>query len=332
MASRPALDVFQRRHPWLGIPIAVVYKFSDDRGGYLAALITYYGFLSLFPLLLVAVTVLGFVLQGDPGLQQQILGSALSQFPIIGKEIQTNLHAYRGSLTAIVIGVVGSLYGGLGVAQAGQHAMNTVWAVPRNNRPNALESRLRSLALLATLGIGVLITTGLSGVTTGGDSFVSSLHLGPGARVISIAVSLLLNIGMFIAAFRLLTDEDVDTRDILLGAVTAAVAWQVLQTLGTYYLAHELKGAGEVYGLFALVLGVIAWIHLESLVVVLCAEMNVVVRHRLYPRALLTPFTDDVDLTQADRRAYTSYAKAQRTKGFQSIEVSFDRPDAAPRD
>src|SRR5881392_851880 len=105
--SRPArgvvvrLDDYEQRHPWVGIPLAVVYKFIDDQGTYLAALITYYGFVSLFPLLLLAATILGFVLNGDSDLQQKLLGSALSQFPIIGKQITANIHGYRGSATGI---------------------------------------------------------------------------------------------------------------------------------------------------------------------------------------------------------------------------------------
>lgn len=332
MTARPAFDDYQRRRPWLAVPIAVFYKFFDDQGGYLAALITYYGFVSLFPLLLLAVTVLGFVLQGDASAQAAVLRSALSQFPIVGEQIQTNLHAFRGSTPALVIGIVGSLYGGLGVAQAGQNAMHTAWEVPRNERPNPLRSRLRSLAVLGTLGIGVLATTGLSALTTGSHSFVNSLHLGVGSRLLAIAISSALNLALFVVAFRLLTVRDVPTRALLPGAIVSAVAWQVLQAVGTYYIAHELKGASEVYGLFGLVLGLVAWIHLEALVVVLCAELNVVLHRRLWPRALLTPFTDDVDLTSADERAYASYAEAERAKGFEHIEVDFDHDDERPQD
>jgi YihY family inner membrane protein len=196
--------------------------------------------------------------------------------------------------------------------------MNTVWAVPRNERPNPVRSRVRSLAVLATIGVGVLATTGLSVLTT-------DVHAGAVTRPLELLLSLAVNVGLFVAAFRLLTDPSVSTHDLLPGAVTAAIAWQVLQVVGAYYIAHVLKNAGEVYGLFGLVLGLVAWIHLGALVVVGCAELNVVRRHRLWPRALLTPFTDDVELTSADKRAYTSYAKAARNKGFEQIDVSFDR-------
>ena len=160
------VDDYQQRHRWAGLPIAVVYKYFDDQGGYLAALITYYGFLSLFPLLLLLVTVSGFVLAGDPHLQQRALNSALSQFPIIGEQLGNNLHPPHGSVAAVVVGIIGLLYGGIGIAQAAQHALNTVWAIPKRSRPNPVKGRLRSLALLGILGIGLCLTTALSGLTT----------------------------------------------------------------------------------------------------------------------------------------------------------------------
>lgn len=330
MQPPPALDSFQQRHRWLGLPIAILYKYVDDQGGYLAALITYYGFVSLFPLLLLAVTILGFVLHGDPQLQQRILGSALSQFPIIGKQIQTNLHSYRGSGVALVVGILGTLYGGLGVAQAGHHAMNSVWAVPRNERANPIKARVQSLALLGTLGLGVLATTALSALTTGADSFANSFHLGVLTRLFAFGLALALNVGLFIAAFRLLTDRAVAIHDILTGAVAAALAWQVLQAVGTYFVAHRLKGASEIYGTFGIVLGLLAWIYLEAVIVVLCAELNVVVRRHLWPRALLAPFIEGAELTEADEQAYTSYVRAQRRKGFQHIDVRFGDQEPEP--
>src|SRR3712207_5138181 len=115
-------DRFQRRHPAAGFPLAVVYKFVDDQGSYLAALITYYGFLSLFPLLLVFSTVLGFVLPGNPGLREQLVDSALAQFPIIGDQLTSTAHPLQGSGVGLAIGVLVALYGGLGVAVAIQNA------------------------------------------------------------------------------------------------------------------------------------------------------------------------------------------------------------------
>jgi len=315
-------DRFQRRHRWAGFPLAVLYKFIDDQGSYLSALIAYYGFLSLFPLLLLLVTILGFVLHGDPGLQHRVLSSTLAQFPV-GQQLSANITSAKGSGLGLVVGVLGSLYGGLGVAQAGQNAMNTVWAVPKHRRPNPFKARLRSLGLLMVLGTSVLLTTVLSGISSGNDAF--GVDLGAFSRVLVLLLSFAANLIVFIGAFRVLTARHIGTRTVLPGAVGAAVGWQLLQTLVTYYAAHELKHASQVYGLFGLVLGLVGWIYLEAIIVVFCAEVNAVRARRLWPRSLLTPFTDAVALTPADRSAYASYAAAQANKGFETVDVGFDQ-------
>lgn len=331
MAANNRLDAYQRSHGWLGLPIAVVYKFVDDQGSYLAALITYYGFLSLFPLFLLGATVLGFLLHGNPTLQHDVLSSALADFPVFGPQIQTNIHAYTGSGLALAASIVVGLYGALGIAQAGQNAMNIAWGVPRNARPNPIKARLRSLVILGMLGVGVLATTALSALATGAHALVHSLQLGFGGQCLAIAASAVLDVGLFIVAFRLLTVKATSVRDVAMGAAVAGVAWQILQDFGTYFVVHELKGSREIYGAFALVIGLMAWIYLEAVVVVLCAELNVVLRRHLWPRALLTQFTDDVDLTRGDKHAYASYAKAQRFKGFEHIDVDFNRDDTSSR-
>jgi uncharacterized BrkB/YihY/UPF0761 family membrane protein len=172
------IDDYQQQHTWLGFPIAVVYKFADDQGSYLAALIAYYAFLSLFPLLLLLVTVLGYVLHGNPGLQRDLVGSALSEFPIIGTQIANNVTSLHGSGLGLAVGIIGTVYGGLGVAQAGQNAFNEVWSVPRNERPNPFRSRLRSLLLLVVLGAGALATTTLSALGASSRSFGADLGVG----------------------------------------------------------------------------------------------------------------------------------------------------------
>jgi hypothetical protein len=104
--------------------------------------------------------------------------------------------------------------------------------------------------------------------------------------------------------------------------------WQILQLLGTAFVGHVVKNASATNGVFALVLGLIAWIYLAAVAVVFCIEVNVVRTLKLYPRALLTPFTDDVTLTDADQQAYTWQATAQQAKGFQRVEVRFDAGDS----
>jgi membrane protein len=326
MGTSDRLDRFQRRHPAAGFPLAVVYKYFDDSGGYLAALIAYYGFVSLFPLLLLLATVLGIVLAGHPAMQQQVLGSALRQFPVIGDQLG-NPHRLGGGWKGLVVGTVGSLYGSLGVAQALQYAMNTAWHVPRNNRPNPLLARARSLLLLTVAGVAIIGTTILATVgSTGAGSF------GPVLKVLALAASVVLNAAVFVLGFRLATARDLSVREVVPGAITAAVLWQLLQTFGVLYVNHAVRNASAANGVFALVLGLLAFLYLTAVVVVLCAEVNVVLTDDLHPRSLLTPFTDNVSLTRGDRAAYTGQATAQRSKGFEDVDVSFDQPEGSTDD
>lgn len=314
------LDRFQRAHPRAGLPLAVVYKFIDDQGSYLAALITYYGFVSIVPLLLLSTTVLDFALHGDPALRQQVLNSAVGQFPVVGTQLATK-HAISGTGLGLVIGILGTLYGGLGSAQAAQNAMNTIWRVPRNDRPNPLTSRVRSLLLLSVVGLSVLATTGLAALGSVVDVF------GPGVKVLLGVLGLAVNAAVFTLAFRVATARELSIRETLPGAGFAAVMWQALQYIGAWYVNSAVAKATDVNAVFALILGLVGWIYLEAFVVVLAAEFNSVRSLRLYPRALLTPFTDDVDLTRADERSYAGQAEAQRAKGFQEISVRFDPPE-----
>ncbi|WP_396450681.1 YihY/virulence factor BrkB family protein [Actinomadura sp.] len=316
------VDAYQRRHRWAGLPLAVVYKFVDDQGAYLTALITYYGFVSLFPLLLLLVTALGFALEGNPGLQQRVLDSALAQFPVLGDQIGANIHSFHGSILALATGVVGSLYGGLGVVQATQNALNKLWGVPRNSRPNPFAARVRSLALLAVGGAVILVTTLLSAVTASGGVFGA----GAGVRAAAILVAVAVNVVLFTVAFRVLTARRLTIAQVRTGAVTAALVWQIIQWGGAFLLGHMLKDASATYGMFGIVLGLLTWIYLGAATFVLSAEINVVRERRLWPRSLLTPFTDNVELTAGDRRAYTSYAETERHKGFENVDVEFDPP------
>lgn len=322
------VDGYQQQHRWVALPLAVVYKFVDDQGGYLAALITYYGFLSLFPLLLLLVTVLGFVLGGDSGVQHQALSSAVGQFPIVGEQIGRNIHAVHGSVAAVIIGVVGSLYGGIGVVQATQHALNTVWAVPRNSRPDPLRARLRSLGVLVVLGVGLAATALLSVASTGIGVYSAGGLGGLALRAGAIGLAVVLDAVLFTVVFRLLVARSVSVRQLAGGALAAAIGWQLLQLVGAYLISHRLRGADASYGVFGVVLGLIAFLYLAATLVVVCAEATVVRVDRLWPRSLLTPFTDHVRLTEPDRRAYTSYAAAQRAKGFERITAEFHPPDA----
>lgn len=308
------LDRLQQRSPTAGFVIAVIYKYVDDQAGYLAALLTYYAFISLFPLLLLLTTVLGVVLAGRPEWREDIYDSALAQFPLIGDQL-TEPSRLSGGTAGVVIGIVVALYGGLNVGQALQNAMENIWAVPKNLRPDPIRSRLRSLVLLLVLGTALVATTAL---------VAFGRFLGPVGAVAVVVAALALNTGVLVVAFRVTTTRTLSVRDVLPGALAAAVVWQLLQWFGASYVQHVVASASVTNSVFAVVLGLIAFLYLISTVLLICAEVNVVRVDRLHPRALLTPFTDDVELTEADRKMYEGQAKAQQAKGFQRVEVTFE--------
>jgi YihY family inner membrane protein len=306
------VDRFQQAHRWVAFPFAVVKKFGDDQAGNLAALIAYYGFFSLFPLLLVFWSVLGLVLRGNPSLRQSLLDSALRDFPVIGTQIHQHINSISASGTAITIGIVGTLWAGLGVTQAAQNAMNRIWDVPRKEWPNFWVSRGRGLVLLAVLGTMTVVATFLSGVGTSFGTYSIAYRIG------GLALTLVLNVALFALSYRVLTRKELGWGDVLPGAIIAAFLWTVLQSLGGYYVTHQIKNASEVYGTFALVIGLLAWIYLGAQVTLLCAEINVVRKRKLWPRSLMQP-----PLVEADKEALIAAAKGEERLREETVEVSF---------
>lgn len=321
-----AIDRFQRKHRFLSFPIAVIYKYADDQGNYLAAVVSYYAFIAIFPILLILSSILGFFLQGDPDLQEQLLDTALSQFPIIGDQLGRP-EGITGSRSAVIVGSVAAIYGSLGLGHAGQHVMYTAWSVPRNSRPNPFLLRFRSLVLLMTAGIAIVIVTATSTVLNNfslfGFEFVREIEL------LIHGASVAMTTAAFTILFWMASGRIGRWRTMLPGAFAVAVMWQTLQFVGTIYVERVIGRASAVNATFALVLGLIGLIWIAAVMAILAIEINVVRARRLYPRALLTPFTDNVSLTEADERAYRYYAKAQRHKGFQSVRVVFQNEEKA---
>jgi len=322
------IDRFQRRHPVIGFPLAVIYKYFEDQGPYLAAIIAFYAFIAIFPLLLISTSILGFFLQDDPALRERLLDTALSQFPIVGEQLGRP-EGLQGSASAIVIGALAATYGSLNLGQAAQNAAHITWAVPRNSRTNAVLQRVRSLVLLAFAGLGILALALASSLLANPDAIgVDAGDLSWAIRITGFVVTSVIFIGLF----RLVSGGRASTRSVLPGALAASVMWQLLQLGGNSFVTNVIGTAGQMTDTFALVLGLIAFLYLAGMLMVLSLEINVVLRRRLYPRALLTPFTDRVSPTEADLKAYTGYAKSQRHKGFQSIESTFEKqPKDPPR-
>jgi YihY family inner membrane protein len=318
------VDRAQRKRSVLGFPIATFYKFFDDQGPYLAAIISFYALLAIFPLLLLAVTILGFVLQGNPDLQERVIDSALGTFPIIGNELGRP-DRLQGSRTATVIGIATATYGSLGLGQALQNALNVAWSVPRNKRPNPLRLRLKSLALLLLAGVSVLAITTVA--TLGSETEVFGPRLDVTLRWVVRLVTVVL-IGLLLTlVFRLAAARRHHLGRAAPGAFTVAALWQALQYVGTVYTTRIIQETQGMDGFFALILGLIGIIYLASLMGVLGMEVNVVLARRLWPRSLLSIFLDRGELTDADRRAYAGYVQAQQHKTAEHVQVGFADPE-----
>jgi membrane protein len=323
MGAVAVVDRTQRRHPWLGLPLGVVYKFFDDQGNYLAATITYYGFIAIFPLLLLATSILGFLLQGNAHLRAWALDSTLANFPVVGDQLGTP-QGLQGSVTAVVVGALIALYGSMGLGQAIQNAMHVVWSVPRNSRPNPIRLRVKSLLLLLFAGVAVFTITAVSLI--GRETQVLGQDLGATLRWVITFVDALLITVVLTFLLRLASADRLTWRRAAPGGIFIAVLWQGLQLLSAKYVERMSNETSSMSKTFGLVLGIIGVTFIAANIGVLGMELNVVIARRLWPRALLTPFTDSVELTHADRKAYTSYARAQRHKGFEEVTVSFDKP------
>ena len=309
------IDATQQRHTATAFVFGVIKKYGDDNAGALTVQITYSMFVAVFPLLLLLLTVLSIVLAGDPAERQRVLNSAFGQFPIVGQALAHNLHAMkRSSIIGLAVGLVGLVYGGTGLAQAGLYSMAQIWNIPSAVRPNYVSRMIRSLLFLVVLAVGLVLTTALAGFGTFGrhDIWLGSLgELG----------ALIVNIGLYLAAFRTLTPRQVKSRSLVPGALVGAFAWTILQAVGGYVVGHDLKNASAVYGVFGLVLGLVAWIYLGAEVSLYGAEINSVLSHRLWPRSLVQP-----PLTDADQRALALQATQNQRRPEQVVSTHFLRP------
>lgn len=304
------LDRVQQQHSVLGFPVGVVKKFGDDQGGKHAALLAFYGFVSLFPLVLVFTTIMAYVLENDPALQQRVIDMAVAQFPVVGPQVRGSIGALQGSGIGLAVGVVGTLWGGLGITQTAQDAMNAVWNVPRSDRPNLWLRLARSggaLVLTATALFGATVLAGRGATWPG---IMGSL--------LPLAGSLMLNMLLVVVMFQLLTAAAGPWARLVPGAAAAAVAWSVLQAVGVIIVTRQVARANLLYGVFATVLVLLSWMLLTGRILVYAAEINVVLARRLWPRSLLQS-----PLTEQDRQVFTALAETERLRPEQRIEVTF---------
>lgn len=307
------LDAFQQRHLATAFVFGVIKKFGDDNAGSLVSTIAHAAFGTIFPVLLLLVTVLGIVLGTHSGLRADVLHSAVRQFPIVGSDLASNIKAlHRNSAAGLAVGLLGLLWGSLGLSEAGIFTMEQVWNLPGPQRPNYPKRLLRSLAFFAVLAFGTAASTFFAGLA-------SAVHGGPAETAAEVAITLAISCTQYVFAFRVLTPAVVAFRKLIVGALVAGVGWTALQEAGTLVVEHYLRNDSAVYGLFAIVIGLFTWIYFVCELTVYCAEINVVLDRRLWPRAMVQP-----PLTVADRQSMAAQAMQNRRRPEQHVTVTFD--------
>lgn len=307
------LDRFQRRVPFVGFCYAVIKKYGDDAGGRLAALITYYGFLSVFPILLLAVVTVTNLLAGNPELRIRAIDS------IVPPELRATVdHAVTSLPTGglpLVFGIVGLLLTGAGVVFSAQEALNHLAAVPHRRRFGWFPRYLRSFAMLAVLFLAVLSIGALTVVAA------ELPDVGEAPRIASAAGILLICFAMLLAAPTLLIAAPTPWRALWPAATAGAVVVAAILLVLGPLLTRFVQRSGPVYGSFATIVGLFALLYLVSQALVYCAELAVVRHTRLWPRAL-----DIADPTEADRRALARLARIELRTDPEHITVTFDPP------
>lgn len=304
--ARRRLNHFQQNHVVVGLPLAVLKKYGDDRANDYAGLITYYAFLSLFPLLLLLLTILELVMAGNGPLRAKILNALFDNFPLLSEELRHNVTILHGSGWRLLISAVFTLLGSLGVANALQMSLFDLWQIPKLRRPAFPENYLRSLALILLGGGGLLVVT-LVGQYPGWPWWLT--------RPVALAVGF----GFFMAGFLVATAGRIAARHLVVGAAMSTLAWQGLQSVGWLLLRREMHRLGALYGAFAVVLGLLSWIYLQARIMLYAVETDIVLARHLWPRSLTN------HLTAADKTALAAYATNEKRHHRERIHVRFTR-------
>jgi YihY family inner membrane protein len=301
----------QRSHP-IAFAVGVVKKYGDDRGGQLSALLSFYAFLSFFPLTLIVITTTAFLAHRNPGLAERLRTSSLSQFPVVGTELTNNEQALRGSGLGFIVGLAGLIWGGLGVTQTLQYVFHEVWHVPHKDRPPFLIRIGRGVGIFALLGFGVIASASLGAL---GSLIADSRSAG----ILGVIGSFAVVFGVFFCLFWLLSPRNLRLFDLIPGVAFAAVGWVALQTIGLRLVTHQLRRSSQLYGTIGAALGLIGFFLLATQVVIYGLEVTVVRAQRLWPRSLLQP-----PLTDPDKQMLVRMAKQEERRPEERISVEID--------
>lgn len=275
------LDRLQKSHPVLAFIFALQKKFGDDQSGHHVAMLTYYAFLSVFPLLLVATSVLQILLHSHPAWRDSVISDAFQYMPIIGQQLQSSVHSMANSGVFLAVGLLATLWGAKGIAEVFQSNINDIWHVPKRDRLGFPKRALKSFGLILTGGVGVLAASSLSGLAAAHDRTF-------GLRALPVTISIALLLATFYILFKwALAKPKATNRSLLFSALIAAAGIQILQSVGGYLMTHQLNHLTTLYGSFALTLGILYWFYLQSLVVMYAVQAGSVYQQKLWPRSLI---------------------------------------------
>ena len=309
------IDDWQRQNRFAAPAYGVVKKFGDDGVNQFVVALGWYGFLAIYPLLLVVITIFGFI--GVASLGHGIVAT-LHQFPVIGAQFNpanpsANLH---GSIFALIIGLLGMIYGAQGVTQTAQHSMARVWNMSELDLPGFLPRLVRSLISLFIIGGSFLANAAIASLVTGaGHSFP--------VRLLVFLAMLAINCALFLAAFRALTPPPITSRSLFPGALVGSVGFTLLITIGSGLIQHQVRHSSETYGQFGIVIGLVGFLFLLAKISLYGAELNTVLARHLWPRGVVSSNPSD-----ADNRVLYDITHQQRRRSDQVIGAGFGK-DAA---
>lgn len=273
------IDSFQQKHRLSGFSYAVIKKYGEDGAGYWAALLTYYGFLALFPLLMVLTTLAHSLVGSNPELENTVQNGVTSYFPVLGDQLSAHIHGLQSSGLALVAGILFTLYGARGVADVFRHGLRKVWGVKGKNSDGFPASLIRSIGIVVIGGLGFLSASIIA-------SLAAAAGHGLGFRLASVGVNLFILFWLFNFLILASLPRHVSLKETRLGAACAAIGLVILQTLGGYILTREMRNLDALYSYFAITLGLLFWIYLQAQIIYYANEIAVVSSKKLWPRSL----------------------------------------------
>lgn len=296
------IDAFQRRHRVFAFMVAVMTKLSQDQSSSLAALFAYSSLFAIFPILLALISVLGLLLAHDPAVRNSVINSSLSNFPIIGTQLRSNIHSISPNILPLILASFTALMASRGVAGIAARSMSQIWYVTTSEMPNFINTLLRSFIWAGYVGI----------LTNLGAALSSFSMLGP---LVSIGGATLVNLCLFIGAQRLCLPRSIGFSKFYRGAIASGIAWQLLLYFGTQIVKNQLSHSTPLYGFFAIVLGLLTWVYLVAFITLVFSTADVVREYKLTPRSL-----DQSDPTEADIRAQHLIFNARANPAIDAID------------